>query len=53
MRVKMPERKMPLAKISGSGPGWRGKMKIVVIYQPMLGKLMLVSRHFVCIAIKL
>ena len=31
--------------------GWRRKMKMAIIYQIMLGKLMLVAPHFVSIAI--
>ena len=44
---------MQLAKINGSGPGWRRTMKVAIIYQLMLGKLMLVALHFVSIAINL
>ena len=44
---------MQLAKINGGGPGWRRKMKIAIIYQLMVGKLMLVAPHFVSVVINL
>ena len=44
---------MQLAKINGSGTGWRRNIKIATIYHLMLGKLMLVALHFVSIAINL
>ena len=34
---------MQLAKINESGPGWSRKMKMAIIYQLILGKLMLVA----------
>ena len=49
----MPERWMQLAKINESGPGWRKKMKMAIIYQLMLGKLMLVAPDFVSITTNL
>ena len=42
---------MQLGKRNGSGPGWRRKMKMMIVYHLMLGKLMLVALHFVSIAI--
>ena len=44
---------MQLAKINGSGTGWRRKIKMATIYYLLLGKLMLVALHFVSIAINL
>ena len=44
---------MQLAKINGGVPGWRRKMKIAIIYQLMVGKLMLVAPHFVSVVINL
>ena len=44
---------MQVAKINESGPGWNRKMKMAIIYQLMLGKLILVAPHFVSIAINL
>ena len=38
---------MQFAKINRKGPGWRLKMEMVIIYQLMLGKLMLLALHFV------
>ena len=49
----MPERWMQLAKINESGHGWRRKMKMTIIYNHMLGKLMFVTLHFVSIAVNL
>ena len=44
---------MQLEEINGSGPGCRRKMKMVIIYHLMLGKLMLVALHFGSIAVNL
>ena len=40
-------------KNNGSGPGWRRKMKMVIIDHLIFGKLILVALHFTSIAINL
>ena len=44
---------MQLAKIDRSGPGWKKKKKMAIIYQLMLEKLLPVAPHFVSVAINL
>ena len=39
--------KKKIWKINRKGPGWKLKIKTVIIYQLMLGKLMLLALHFV------